>query len=214
MRAVRVAFRASTGHFLPMFALALTGGIASGKSLFGRFLAGCGAQVADADDIVRAMHAPGAGAVASLFGRKYLASDGSTDRVRLGALVFADVGARRLLEEKLHPLVRSELLAWKNAPAPAGAERMVRVAQIPLLFESGWNGDWDGVATVETSDLETRVGRLAGRGLDREAALARISSQLSAAVRMERADFAVRNDGTPDALERIAKTLYAHLTNP
>ena len=201
---------------MPMFALALTGGIASGKSLFGRFLANCGAQVADADDIVRAMHAPGGlgtGVVASLFGREYLASDGSTDRARLGALVFADADARRLLEEQLHPLVRSELLAWKNSPPPDGAGRVVRVAQIPLLFESGWQGDWDATATVETTNAEIRIARLAGRGLDRAAALARIQSQLSSAERAERADFVVRNDGSADSLQRLAEKLLSHLVN-
>ena len=195
-----------------MFALAMTGWIAGGKSLFGRMLAGLGAEVADADETVRALHAPGAAgsqAVARDFGADFLAPDGSTDRARLGALVFADPDARRRLEEVLHPLVRSALLAWKNRPAADPAT--VRVAQIPLLFESGWFSDWDAAAAVETSDIEVRVERLAGRGLSRDAALARISAQLSPETRLARADFAVRNDGSAEDLRAAARILLDNI---
>lgn len=195
-----------------MTTLALTGGIACGKSLFGRLLAEAGAEVVDADDVVRALHAPGGAAareVARTFGSAYLAADGSTDRPRLAGLVFADAAARRRLEEFVHPLVRTALLAWKNAPS-SGAR--VRAAQIPLLFESEWRRDWDFAVTVETSDEALRLARLTARGLSPDEARARIASQLPAARREELADFVVRNDGSVEELRAIAQALVRSLS--
>lgn len=193
-----------------MICIALTGGIACGKSLFGRFLSDLGAETADADDVVRALHAPGgkaAQAVLETFGGEYVLPDGSTDRKKLAALVFVDPAARRRLEAAVHPLVRAELLAWRDAePRPA-----VRVAQIPLLFESGWRGDWDLAVTVETASLETRVARIAARGVSREEALARIAAQKTSAEREALADVVVRNDGGPGELREAAVRLYREL---
>ena len=102
--------------------------------------------------------------------------------------------------------------AWENAP-PSGAR--VRAAQIPLLFESEWRRDWDLAVTVETSDEEVRLARLAERGLSREEALARIASQLPASRREALADVVVRNDGSVDALRALARRLVQTLsTNP
>ena len=132
-----------------MIRFALTGGIACGKSFLGSVLSGLGVEVVDADEVVRALHAPGgkaAQAVRESFGPAYLGPDGATDRKRLGDLVFADESARRRLEALLHPLVRQHLLDWKDAPG-GGA---FRCAQIPLLFESGWADDWDATVTVES----------------------------------------------------------------
>ncbi len=196
-----------------MLALALTGGIASGKSLFSRMLAGLGAETMDADDVVRALHAagaPGSRVVGARFGASFLSPDGSTDRRRLAAVVFENAAARRTLEEALHPLVRSALLDWKNSPAKPGVT--LRVAQIPLLFQSGWESDWDASVAVETSDVEVRVSRLSGRGLTREEALARIASQLPAEDRLRRADFAIRNDSSPQSLERLARLFVSRTT--
>ena len=196
-----------------MKTLALTGGIACGKSLFASFLAECGADAVDADDLVRALHAPGgaaAAAVAREFGPGLLAPDGGTDRAALGRLVFSDAAARRRLEGLVHPLVREALFAWRDAPAaPGGAP--LRVAQIPLLFETGWTDGWDYTATVETSSEEARLARLRARGLSDAEARARIAAQLPAAERIARADFVVRNDAGPDELRALAKALYGRL---
>lgn len=180
-----------------MICFALTGGIACGKSFFGGILSGLGVEVVDADEVVRALHAPGgkaAIAVRQAFGAGFIGPDGATDRKRLGELVFADVSARRRLEALLHPLVRQHILDWKaSEPRPD-----FRCAQIPLLFESGWEGDWDATVTVE-SPLGLRLGRLAARGLSREEALRRIGSQLPSEVRRAKADFTIENDESADA---------------
>lgn len=194
-----------------MICFALTGGIACGKSFFGSLLSGLGAEVVDADEIVRAMHAPGgkaARAVREAFGPAFLGPDGATDRKRLGELVFADASARRRLEGLLHPLVRQQILEWKESgPGPD-----FRCAQIPLLFESGWEGDWDATATIE-SPLQLRLERLAARGLSREEALRRIAAQLPEAERRAKADFTVENDCDPDTLRERAADLLRKLRN-
>lgn len=194
-----------------MISLALTGGIACGKSELGRLLGRLGADVVDADAVVRRMHLPGgegAKIVAAMFGSGYLLKDGATDRAKLAQLVFADRDARRKLEEEFHPIVRKWLIDWKSGAASPSA---IRVAQIPLLFESDWSRDWDFTATVEVSSMEARLARLAARGLSRADAEARIAAQLPASVRASKADFVVRNDGDVAQLGVIAEILFDSL---
>ena len=197
-----------------MNTLALTGGIACGKSLFGSFLAQLGADVVDTDELVHRLHAPGgeaAKAVEHAFGPEFLAPDGGTDRAKLARLVFSEPSARLRLESIVHPILRATLLAWRDAPAAPGAAPL-RVAQIPLLFETGWTDGWTFTATVETSSDESRLARLRARGLTEEEARARIAAQLPAAERIKRADFTILNDGTPDELFEKAKSLYDEIT--
>ena len=197
-----------------MNTLALTGGIACGKSLFGSFLAQLGADVVDTDELVHRLHAPGgeaAKAVEHAFGPEYLAPDGGTDRAKLARLVFSETSARLRLESIVHPILRATLLAWRDAPAAPGAAPL-RVAQIPLLFETGWTDGWTYTATVETSSEESRLARLRARGLSDAEARARIAAQLPAAERMKRADFTILNDGTPDELFEKAQSLYDEIT--
>ena len=197
-----------------MNTLALTGGIACGKSLFGSFLAQLGADVVDTDELVHRLHAPGgeaAKAVEHAFGPEYLAPDGGTDRARLARLVFSEPSARLRLESIVHPILRASLLAWRDAPAAPGAAPL-RVAQIPLLFETGWTDGWTYTATVETTSEESRLARLRARGLSDDEARARIAAQLPAAERMKRADFTILNDGTTEDLFRKAQSLYDEIT--
>ena len=197
-----------------MNTLALTGGIACGKSLFGSFLAQLGADVVDTDELVHRLHAPGgeaAKAVEHAFGPEYLAPDGGTDRAKLARLVFSEPSARLRLESIVHPILRASLLVWRDAPAAPGAAPL-RVAQIPLLFETGWTDGWTYTATVETTSDESRLARLRARGLSDAEARARIAAQLSASERMKRADFTILNDGTTEDLFRKAQSLYDEIT--
>src|SRR5512139_2293162 len=119
-----------------MLKVGLTGGVASGKSAVARLLAARGAAVRDADRVVEELYrrgAPGAAAVAGLFGPAALAPDGSVDRGRLADLVLADPNRRRALEAAIHPLVRAELVRWTGALEGAEPAPAVAVVEAALL---------------------------------------------------------------------------------
>ena len=122
------------------------------------------------------------------------------------AEVFADPEKRRALERELHPQVRARLFAWLDAPRADSAPP--RVAVVPLLYEAGWEGDFDLVGCV-ASAREAQLARMtARRGYSREEALARIAAQLPIEDKASRADFVIRNDGSVEEL-RVAVRAFA-----
>ncbi len=121
-------------------AIALTGGIACGKSTLAKFLRELGIRLLDADDVVHELEAPGGAAVpaiAARFGAGVLAADGSVDRPKLAGIVFADAAARRDLEAILLPLVRSRLRAFTSEAARRGRRALPMVgpsfSDVPLV---------------------------------------------------------------------------------
>ena len=159
---------------------ALTGGIACGKSLAAKMLNDLGVETIDADDLVHELLPDPA------------------ERRRIAAEVFADPEKRRALERELHPQVRARLFAWLDEPRAAFAPP--RVAVIPLLYEAGWEGDFDLVGCV-VSAREAQLARMtARRGYSREEALGRLAAQLPIEDKAARADFVIRNDGSVDDL--------------
>lgn len=192
-----------------MVTVGLTGGIGSGKSAVSRLLAAHGAIVIDADALAREVVAPGTpglAAVAEAFGGHVLRADGSLDREALGKIVFADPAARRRLEGITHPLIRDET-ARRFSDLPADA---VVVHDIPLLVEAGIAGGYDVVLVVE-APRELRLSRLVGRGLPRDQAEARMSTQASDADRRAVADVLVDNSGTLDDLSERVDVVWAGL---
>ena len=188
--------------------IALTGGIACGKSTLARFLEELGCAVWDADSVVHALEAAGGAAVEPIqaaFGAGVQAPDGGIDRRLLGARVFADPAALKVLNSILHPLVRADLARWL-----AVSDGAVRVAVIPLLFEVGWERDWDAVVCV-TSAEGAQLSRLAERGLTPEQARARLAAQMPVAEKVRRASHVVQNDGTLDALRQAAEKLVKQM---
>ena len=120
--------------------IALTGGIACGKSTLAKFLRELGIRLLDADDVVHELEAPGGAAVPAIvarFGAGVLAADGSVDRPKLAAIVFADAAARRDLEAILFPLVRSRLRAFTSEAARRGRRALPMVgpsfSDVPLV---------------------------------------------------------------------------------
>lgn len=185
----------------------LTGGLASGKSTLGCWLAEAGFEVVDADTIVAALYrpgGPGARAVESLFGSQVLDHSGAVDHARLADRVFADGLSRRRLEEAIHPLVR------RHFQSIASHASGVAVLEVPLLVESGMATDFDLVVTVE-ADIQTRLERAAQRGLDEHEARARIAAQASEGLRRGAADIVIENDGDLAAFRRQADELIEQL---
>ncbi|MCL9794685.1 dephospho-CoA kinase [Frankia sp. AgKG'84/4] len=173
--------------------MGLTGGIGSGKSAVSARLEGRGATVIDADRIAREVVAPGTpglAAVLAAFGPAVAAPDGSLDRPALGRVVFADPAARARLEAIVHPLIRARTQQRIAGLDPDG----IAVHDIPLLVETGAAGSYDLVLVVE-APRELRLERLAGRGLPRDEALARMSSQASDEQRRAVADVVIDNGG-------------------
>jgi len=189
----------------------LTGGIGSGKSEVARLLAAHGALVIDADALAREALAPGTPGLAEVveeFGIEVLRPDGTLDRSRLGAVVFADAERRTALEAIVHPYVgrRSHELM---AAAPADA---VVVYDVPLLVEKSLQGEYDVVVVVDAEEA-TQVERLtAGRGMTEAAARARIATQASRDERLAVADEVLDNTGDLAGLRAQVDRLWERLT--
>jgi dephospho-CoA kinase len=195
-----------------MLRVAITGGIGTGKSVVLAELAACGAPVIDADALVHeALGAgmPAASAVRARFGETVIAATGDVDRTRLGAVVFQDERARHDLEAILHPAVFRAIEAWMFAQDRGGA--IVAVAEIPLLFETGHERDFDCVV-VTACDGEEQVRRAAERsGVTEADARRRIAAQWPLAEKLRRADIVVRTDGTIEETRRQARALWDEL---
>ncbi len=143
--------------------VALTGGIASGKSSVTRYLGKiCWAQVFDADQICYDLlqkNRPGWNGLCDRWGKRFLDQKGEVDRVGLRRAVFSDKRIRHKLENILHPLVRSEI---EKLCMKANRENDLCFYEIPLLFEVGWQKDFDWVITVYATRL-LRLERICNR---------------------------------------------------
>ncbi|MGY0066677.1 dephospho-CoA kinase [Streptomyces sp. QTS137] len=193
-----------------MLKVGLTGGIGAGKSEVSRLLVERGAVLIDADRIAREAVAPGTPGlteVVAAFGEEILTGDGSLDRPRLGAIVFADAEKLALLNSIVHPLVGARSRELEEA----AAEDAVVVHDVPLLTENGLASLYDLVIVVDTSagtQLERLVGR---RGMSEEDARARMAAQATREQRRKIADIVIDNDVPLDELERRVEDVWAGL---
>ena len=194
-----------------MFRVALTGGIASGKSMVAAELAARGAIIIDADVLAREVVEPGSPALAAIIDRfgEQVVTEGGLDRTRLAQLVFADPLARRDLERIVHPAVRIRAAELERAAGPAA----IVVHVIPLLVETGQQRDFDLVVTVDV-DHETQIQRLMARnGFTRAEAESRIAAQASREDRKIAADLVVDNTGSVTGLREQIDALWAELSS-
>jgi dephospho-CoA kinase len=186
--------------------VALTGGIASGKSTVADLFARFGVPVIDTDVIARQVVEPGQPALAqvvSAFGPGILDADGRLDRRRMRERIFADSSAKRKLEAILHPAIRAEMARQSQA---AGGPYQVLV--IPLFAEGGRRDHVDRVLLVDVPE-ELQVQRLMLRdGVTREQAQASLDAQATRAQRLAMADDIVRNTGQVAELEERVAALH------
>jgi dephospho-CoA kinase len=194
--------------------LALTGGVATGKSTFRRLLSERHAfEVFDADACVHELLASDReiiNAVQLAFGDCVLDDSGLPDRAALRSIVFTDRAARQKLESILHPAVRSR---WQQTLASCQVGERDFLADIPLLYETAAEACFDTVTVVAASPRVQR-GRLAARGLDSGTIEAMLASQLPIGEKVSRATSVVWNDGTLGALARQADLLLERLLPP
>ena len=196
-----------------MALIALTGGIASGKSTIATRLAEHGAVIVDADAIVRDVQQPGTPVLARIaeeFGADVLTPEGALDRAALGARVFGDDAALARLNAIVHPAVRAES-ARRFAAALAADPHAVVVYDVPLLVEARVDDPWD-LIVVADAPAEVRHRRLVElRGMTDAAASARIASQVDDERRRAIADVVVDTSGTIDATVSQTDALWERL---
>ena len=192
--------------------IALTGGIACGKSLLAKYLNELGVETLDADDIVHELIP-------------------EPERRRIADEIFRDPTKRKELEQRIHPLVRARLAAFVSRgtgspqPSTLNSTRSTRLTPhpspltpqlptieiIPLLFECHWEADYDIILCV-SSPRSLQVERMTSRrGYTEEQAESRLAAQLPVEEKAARSDYVIENGGSAENLMEEAKKLVAWL---
>lgn len=182
--------------------IALTGGIACGKSLLSQFLNEFGVETLDADDVVHEIIPDPA------------------ERRRIAAEVFADPAKRKELEAKIHPIVKERIEKFfdesgaRDASYPSIRQSVnpsikqsnnLKIAIIPLLFEVHWEKNFDIISCV-VSKRESQIDRMVTtRLMTRAEAEARLAAQLPVEEKAKRSHYVIHNDGSPEELKAKAK---------
>lgn len=181
-----------------MKVIGLTGGVGMGKSTAAQLFRERGVALVDTDDLAREVVQPGQPALEELrqtFGNDFLDPNGQLRREELARVVFADAEARKRLEAILHPRIadlwRARVEQWRNDGQP------LAVVVIPLLYETGAEGEFDAVVCVACTPATQRQ-RLRARGWTPEEIEQRIAAQTPVAEKMARADYVIWTEGSLD----------------
>ncbi len=176
--------------------IALTGGIATGKSYVAGRLRDAGVPIVDADLLSREVVSPGTPALNAIrkrFGPDAVRRDGTMDRIRVGQIVFKDKRARLDLEAIIHPAVIKAVNDFFNT---LPKRTPFAVADIPLVYETGRDKDFDAIVVV-ACPREMQLQRLMERNkLSKEDAERRLAAQLPIDQKVKKATFVINNDGT------------------
>ena len=194
-----------------MFRVALTGGIATGKSYCLSRFAALGVPVIDADALARDAVGPGSvglAAVVARFGESVLLPGGALDRAALGRVVFGDAKARAALEAIVHPEVYRRVREW-FANMPAGTP--LAIADIPLVFETGHNHDFDRVIVCACEAPEQLRRVMARDRLSEADARARLAAQWPIEEKVARASYVIWTDRGFAETDGQVKTVYESL---
>jgi dephospho-CoA kinase len=195
-----------------MLNVALTGNIASGKSVVAAMFARWGATVIDADRLVRQAQAPGSPvlqAIADRFGPEFLGPDGALRRDALRRRVMGDAAALTELNRIVHPEVLRRRAALEDE-AHARGDRIV-VSDIPLLFEAADPSAFDAIVLVDSPERVRRARLITERALSEEEADRMMASQMPSAPKRARSTYVIDNEGDLAELERAAATVWAAL---
>jgi len=189
------------------FSVGLTGGIGSGKSAVATLLGELGASIIDTDAISHSLTAAGGAAmpaIETLFGSKYLTSEGALDRAAMRELVFSDQGARRQLESVLHPLIAQKTQVEANQ-----ANGLYLIFVVPLLVESGrWKDRVDRILVVDCSE-QLQIERVTRRNnLSAGQVQAIMATQANRAQRLAAANDVVVNETSLEALRAELEKLH------
>ena len=192
--------------------VALTGGIATGKSHVRKCLEARGIPTIDADTLARDAVAPGTKGLDEVirrFGVGMRDANGGLDRKKLAAVVFSDPVARRDLEAIIHPFVREATDRWFASLDPL--HHPFAVADIPLLFEAGRDDEFDAVIVAACAP-ETQLTRLMARdGISDAEARLRIAAQWPLEQKVAKADYVIRTDGSFSETDRQVDEVVSQL---
>lgn len=186
--------------------IALTGGIASGKSTVASLFAALGAQLIDTDRISRDVVTPPSPVldqIVARFGREVLTPAGTLDRRQLRSIVFADAAARADLEALTHPAIRAEVMRQSSQ-----AHGPYQLIAVPLLAETNSHRDYDRVLVVDADPRLQRLRLMQRDGVDDAAALRMLAAQASRTARNAIADDIIQNNGDVAALAPQVETLH------
>jgi dephospho-CoA kinase len=192
-----------------MLSVALTGNIGAGKTTVAELFKRWGATVIDADQLVREAQSPGQPVlkkIAARFGGEVIRSDGTLDRPALRAKVLDDPAALAELNRIVHPEVhrRRQLLLDE---ARARGDRVV-VSDIPLLFEAADPSEFDAVILVDAPEAVRRARVLSVRSIAPQEVERMMAAQMDSALKRNRSDYILDNDGDLPALERSAAAVW------
>ena len=191
--------------------VALTGGIATGKSHVRAEFERLGVPTIDADTLARDAAAPGSPGLAAIvarFGPNIVNKNGALDRRKLGAIAFSDPAARHDLEQIIHPIVRARTDEWFAA---LEARHPFAIADIPLLYETGRERDFDEVVVTACAE-ETQLRRVMRRdSVTEHEARQRLAAQLPTSEKASRADHVINTDGSFEETNRQVRSVYEAL---
>lgn len=177
--------------------IAITGTIGSGKSTVSNFIRELGYYVFDADLTVKKLSEKGNKAynpIVALFGNDILNKDESINKTLLANIIFNDPNAKKNLESILHPMI-------KEAMIKESTEHDIFFAEIPLLFETGFDQYFDYKILVYVED-DIALDRLVLRGLNKKDAIQRINSQMDKDLKLSKSDFVIYNNSNLENLEK------------
>jgi dephospho-CoA kinase len=189
---------------------ALTGGIATGKSHVRALFSERGVPTLDADIVAREVVEPGTRALAAVvarFGDSILQPDGRLDRRALASVVFTDERARHDLEAIVHPAVYAAIQRWLTVLEAAGRSPLA-LADIPLLYETAREGDFDAVV-VAACHADVQLQRIMMRDrMTEEEARRRLAAQWPLAEKIALADHVIWTDRSFEETERQVEEVY------
>jgi dephospho-CoA kinase len=191
--------------------IAITGGVADGKTTVLRIFESLGAQTVSSDQLVAALLAPGTEVWEQLireFGQAIIAADGALVRERLAALAFGDPVARRRLNQIMHPAVVRALQAQLRAHEPSLTPIFV---EVPLLIEVALQGSFDAVVVVQATPALQRQ-RLIARGVPPQRARQILQAQLPTRCKTVFADWVIRTHRSLEYVEAQARRIWRTLT--
>jgi dephospho-CoA kinase len=191
--------------------IAITGGVADGKTTVLRIFESLGAQTVSSDQLVAALLAPGTEVWEQLireFGQAITAADGALVRERLAALAFGDPVARRRLNQIMHPAVARALQAQLRAHEPSLTPIFV---EVPLLIEVALQGSFDAVVVVQATPALQRQ-RLIARGVPPQRARQILQAQLPTRCKTVFADWVIRTHRSLEQVEAQVRRIWRTLT--